>query len=212
MVCMRGSAARRFTASLALSVAAWLSLNFLAETFVPQALGVVRRQGSREFSKQAQGHSGGLIGASTSGSTGSTLPALAIGAGALAGGLAVFRRRSQRPAQTGRKGVREEFEKEVESEKAILFIRAGCMKCDMARESLNDIGMTYKMVELENEIGQAQQGNTEDYKEYMKLKTGTDELPQVHFVGGMGFGGVDNILDALDSGDLEEVGQRAGCC
>jgi len=103
-----------------------------------------------------------------------------------------------------RNGVQEDFEGGVDSAKVVLFTKASCMKCDMAREVLDSLGVKYAVMELENEIGLDSIGPAREYKDYMETKVGSQELPQVHIKGGKGIAGLDAIFSMQDSGELLE--------
>mmetsp|Transcript_103215 Transcript_103215/g.266827 ORF Transcript_103215/g.266827 Transcript_103215/m.266827 type:complete len:168 (+) Transcript_103215:57-560(+) len=119
-------------------------------------------------------------------------------------------RPGSRSLSMSRRGVEEDFESGVSGAKAVLFVQEGDQKSDMARETLMSMGVKYNEMELLNQMGQSSIQPSMEYLEYMETKTGTEELPQIHFRGGKAIGGIDNIFDALDSGELLQMFKDAG--
>mmetsp|Transcript_2879 Transcript_2879/g.3328 ORF Transcript_2879/g.3328 Transcript_2879/m.3328 type:complete len:222 (+) Transcript_2879:85-750(+) len=143
-------------------------------------------------------------------STPAALAAMSMAFGIIAGvrSSRVHRHRARSP--TSRQGVKEDFEGGVDQAKVVLFTKACCQRSEMAEETLNSLGIKFATMELENEVGLDSIGPSRAYKDYMESKTGTGELPQVHIRGGIGIGGLDEIFEKQDSGELLEWCTAAG--
>lgn len=115
-----------------------------------------------------------------------------------------------RAPATIRRGVAEEFEQGVGAARAVLFVQESHQASDMAKETLMAMGVRYNEMELRTAMGQDSIGPATAYLDYMESKTGTIELPQIHFKGGAAIAGIDNIFDAQDSGELLEMFRKAG--
>eukprot|EP00930_Biecheleria_cincta_P056193 TRINITY_DN42360_c0_g1_i1.p1 TRINITY_DN42360_c0_g1~~TRINITY_DN42360_c0_g1_i1.p1 ORF type:complete len:216 (-),score=44.70 TRINITY_DN42360_c0_g1_i1:70-717(-) len=109
-----------------------------------------------------------------------------------------------------RQGVPEEFEQTVEEAKAVLFVKANDEKTDMAKETLKDAGVRHYTLELINEVGQPLIDVATSWIDYMEQKTGSSQLPQIHFAGGKAIAGLDNIFAADDDGSLKELSASVG--
>eukprot|EP00416_Gambierdiscus_australes_P033116 CAMPEP_0171092204 /NCGR_PEP_ID=MMETSP0766_2-20121228/35556_1 /TAXON_ID=439317 /ORGANISM="Gambierdiscus australes, Strain CAWD 149" /LENGTH=182 /DNA_ID=CAMNT_0011550411 /DNA_START=34 /DNA_END=582 /DNA_ORIENTATION=+ len=117
---------------------------------------------------------------------------------------------SSRAGAVPRRGVKEDFEGGVDKARVVLFTKASCMKCEMAKETLTTMGIRFATMEIENELGLDAIGPARAYKDYMETKTGSQDLPQVHVKGGKGVAGLDGIFEKQDSGELLEWAREAG--
>mmetsp|Transcript_63524 Transcript_63524/g.186411 ORF Transcript_63524/g.186411 Transcript_63524/m.186411 type:complete len:163 (-) Transcript_63524:251-739(-) len=109
-----------------------------------------------------------------------------------------------------RRGVEEEFEQGVGAARAVLFVQESHQASDMAKEVVTEMGVRFNEMELKTAMGLDSIGPASDYLVYMSSKTGSTDLPQIHFKGGAAIAGIDNIFDAQDSGELLEMFKKAG--
>lgn len=105
--------------------------------------------------------------------------------------------------------VKQDVDALIAKHKVFVVSKAFCPHCARTKAALEDLGVEYEALELQDAAGTPMYADVAEVQDYMKVKTGARSVPRV-FIGGEFVGGADDTLAKKGSGELLRLLEAAG--